>query len=329
MEMRIQERAPIPVSGVSLSLPCFFPSISSIKTNLSTEEYLRVLNSTNHPSFLISSYDIHKCKSPQDLEVIQAILKKSVLSGKAVAMDSGNYESYWAKDSTWEEDNFWECLSSSEYSIAFSFDKKIRTLKNGTVATITDEIERSVMRDREHSFKGAIIPIIHAQYEMLPEIASNVALRLRPIMIAIPERELGEGIIKRAITLNKIRKSLNETDQYYPIHLLGTGNPLSILIYVICGADSFDGLEWCQTTVNYENALLFHFQQREFFGIQSKYDSLKIPYTQATLAHNLEFYSTWMKRIENKIRSGDINELTDKYLRKEFTRELAIKISEV
>ena len=62
----------------------------------------------------------------------------------------------------------------------------------------------------------------------------------------------------RAKTIIKIRKTLAPKKQYYPLHLLGTGNPLSILIYSICGADSFDGLEWCQTTVDYNTGLLYH-----------------------------------------------------------------------
>lgn len=319
----------IPVSGTSVNLPCFFPSISCVKTNLKTIEYLRILKAVGHPQFLISAYDMHKCISKRDIVCMNRILKESVRDGRAVILDSGNYESYWVRDTTWNKAKYWSCLRSCDYGLAFHFDKRLQRMKSGTAVSITNEIERSVLKDQEKARKGTIVPIIHAPTELLTEISVGVARRLNPVMIAIPERELGDGIIARAITVAKIREALNKAGQYYPIHLLGTGNPLSIMVYVMNGADSFDGLEWCQTTVNYENALLYHFQQRELFGHQSEYDSLNIPYIQATLAHNLEFYHKWMQKIQDSLVSGSIAELAENYIQKEFLGTLKGELAKV
>jgi queuine/archaeosine tRNA-ribosyltransferase len=73
----------------------------------------------------------------------------------------------------------------------------------------------------------------------------KVAEQLCPVLLAVPERALGEGIATRIRSVRQIRKALNELDFYCPLHLLGTGNPVSIIAYTIAGADSFDGLEWC------------------------------------------------------------------------------------
>jgi queuine/archaeosine tRNA-ribosyltransferase len=325
----ISRKNSIPISGLSVNLPIFFPSISSIKTNLPIEEYLKILDVTNQPSFLISSYDICKYSNEQQKTIIRDILAKAVASKRIVAIDSGNYESFWLKDSRWEDANFWECLGLYKYGIAFSFDKKLHSFVNSTAQVIVKEIETGVLKDQEKAKIGAIIPIIHATSDLIPEIACKIAFKLHPVMIAIPERELGEGLLQRVVTLKKIRQSLNKTGEYFPIHLLGTGNPLSILLYVFHGADSFDGLEWCQTAVNFDNALLYHFQQRELFGYQSKYDTLNIPYTQATLAHNLEFYLVWMNQIREKIQSGSIIDLINKYFKKDFISLLSLKLNEV
>jgi queuine/archaeosine tRNA-ribosyltransferase len=100
-------------------------------------------------------------------------------------------------------------------------------------------------------------------------------------------------------------------------------------MYVMSGADSFDGLEWCQTAVNYENALLYHFHQRELFGPQVEFDSLDIPYTQATLAHNLRFYSMWMREIQDYLSSGKMIDLAQQHLRKELLETLKEKLARV
>ncbi len=316
----------IPVSGTVLAIPCFFPSISCIKTNLGVLEYLRTLKAVGHPLFLISSYDVYNSSGRKSASIRNA-LKESVEEGKAVILDSGNYESYWIKDAEWTRAKYWSCLSSCHYGFAFHFDKRLQKIRRGTVQSITNEIEHSVLKDQKKAKIGTILPIIHAPSEILPEIAAQVAVRLNPVMIAMPERELGNGLIERSLTVARVRKLLNQLGRYYPMHLLGTGNPLSILIYVMSGADSFDGLEWCQTTVNFENGLLYHFHQREFFSKQSKFGSLNIPYVQATLAHNLEFYRIWMKKIQDSL--PNVSDLARAYFPKEFFETLKEKLAQV
>ncbi len=57
----------VSVSGKSLPLPCFFPSISSVKVNLEPIEYLRMLVGINYPQFLISAFDIFYTPEDQRL----------------------------------------------------------------------------------------------------------------------------------------------------------------------------------------------------------------------------------------------------------------------
>ena len=308
-------RTSLAIRGTSLSLPAFFPSISSVEANLKPVEYLRVLTGIDHPLFLISAYDIHNCTNERDRKRIKALLREAVRNGKAVILDSGRYESFWHKDESWKKREFWQCLESYDYGFAFSFDKRERQVRQTPAQIIVNEIESGVLRDQERTSRGTIIPIVHAPTELIPQVTCSVADRLAPVMIAVPERELGDGIIARAGMIRQIRKALNERDVYYPIHLLGTGNPLSILTYTLCGADSFDGIEWFQTAVNHDTALLYHFQQREFFGDQSPFCSMTdFPYVQATLAHNLLFYRSWMQKIQDAVHSGTIADLAKSYL---------------
>jgi hypothetical protein len=79
---------------------------------------------------------------------------------------------------------------------------------------------------------------------------------------------------------------------------LGTGNPISLAVFSIEGADSFDGLEWCQTVVDHESGLLFHLSQADFFIGQTAWSDADIPFRIKVLAHNLEFYRDWMSRLQ-------------------------------
>ena len=103
-----------------------------------------------------------------------------------------------------------------------------------------------------------IVPIVHSRrlktgkYDLtrLPWLLCELAKDLHPLIISVPERELGDGLIERVRAMQWIRQELDALPFYQPIHLLGTGNPWSIAALAAAGADSFDGLEWCRVVVD-------------------------------------------------------------------------------
>ena len=75
------------------------------------------------------------------------------------------------------------------------------------------------------------------------------------------------------------------------------------------GADSFDGLEWCQTVVDHETGLLYHLSQADFFVGQTAWgDDDKLSFQARTLAHNLEFFSDWMRRLHDAVKKDRLPE---------------------
>jgi hypothetical protein len=314
----------IGIAGTIIPLPCFYPSISSVKTNLSPLEYLRILSATNTPSFLISAYDIFNCK-PKESEEIKALLRSASENHSTILLDCGNYEKYWHKDDTWNYEKYETILKDYTTHIAFSFDSETPS----SLDAIIKNTEKHVLRSQAYLNK-TIAPIVHANYDIMPKVISSIADKLNPILIAVPERELGEGVLSRMRTIIEIRKALSSKHSYYPLHLLGTGNPLSILLYSLCGADSFDGLEWCQTVVDHNTAMLFHFQQREFLGDQTIYCKMvDFPYSQATIAHNLLFYKKWTSMIHEHKKNGNTAVLIEKYVPKEFIKLIKNNLPEV
>jgi len=298
--MVIDRSTELYIVQTAISLPCFFPSVSSVKTNLMPVDYIELLTAVAHPLFLVSAYDI--ANSPDNHRSrIDVVLHKSKESGTAILMDSGNYEGFWKDDAGWQPDRFHGIASSSQHHLCFCYDNQEPPSNSKSIA---EDVIARVLRDQKHAL-GTVAPIVHGPTELLPGATRMVAEQLYPMILAVPERALGEGIVERTRTVRKIREALNTLDIYCPLHLLGTGNPLSIIAYAMAGADSFDGLEWCQTVVDHESGKLFHFQQWDLFRHQTDWGGNDtLPYIQSVLMHNLEFYRIFMDDLHKSMIGG-------------------------
>ncbi len=211
-------------------------------------------------------------------------------------------------------------LKDTAFDAAFCFDELEPTnRKSGALRSVLAAMQRD--QDRTGL---SLLPIVHAprtgQGEILsaeiPSLMREVARTLRPALIAIPERELGGGILQRARTVYEIRRELDELGFYQPLHLLGTGNPLSMAIFAAVGADCFDGLEWCRVASDAESGKLFHFHQADFFMWQSEVsespvvreamNSPGVEYSGKVVFHNLDFYRRWMSDLRKYLPTGKI-----------------------
>jgi queuine/archaeosine tRNA-ribosyltransferase len=300
-----------------MELPLFFPSISSVKTNFSPLDYLKLIKASKHPNFLVSAYDIYNQDEKGKSEMIE-MLNGMKEEGRIILLDSGNYESYWHKDSHWSIDKYNEILKNEFCSFCFSFDyQRIEgTNRNDLVKIITEStyINQSVTG-------GVVAPIVHAKPEDLEYVCCNVLSQTNPQFIAIPERLLGGGIINRVLKLRQIRVALNELGYYTPIHLLGTGNPFSLLLFAYTGADTFDGLEWCQTCIDMATFQVYHFQLRELFRNE---DADIKDYDIATLLNNLNAYREINRQIKDSITNDNIQQLLEKHFSTDVINRIRI-----
>jgi queuine/archaeosine tRNA-ribosyltransferase len=125
-------------------------------------------------------------------------------------------------------------------------------------------------------------------------------------MIGIPERELGVGLVERINSVAAIRNAMNETGTYCPLHVLGTGNPRSLVLFSIAGADSFDGLEWCQTCVDYETHTLHHLSHMDLYMHQSGLEGVQdIAPAARALTHNILYFEAFMKRLRSEMQANN------------------------
>jgi len=304
------------IRGRSLESPTFFRSVSSFETQLCPLSAIKALKIFGSDPILVSAYDV--IKDP-DAEQIRKELEDYRAGGGTVLLDSGNYEAYRKQDKNWDAEQLGEALAKTPHDLAFSFDElEPPSDGDGVVRGVLEAVKRD-------SRIRPVLPIVHVprpgsgtvDVKLVAEVMKRVALELRPLLIAIPERELGSGLLERARVVRIIRKALNEVGFYQAIHLLGTGNPLSIAVLAAAGADCFDGLEWCRTVADHQTGQLYHFHQFDFFSWQSKeavspivreaVSSDHVEFSAKVIFHNLEFFNTWMSELQSHVRNKKID----------------------
>jgi hypothetical protein len=230
---------------------------------------------------------------------------------------------------TWSEAQYHAVLSGSVYDAAFSYDNAYPPVDSREHLTALISQYR---RDSALTQVRTVIPIVHAplgsgrrrDYSILPQLLTSLAGSVDTPIIAVAERELGDGIIQRARTIQGIRKAMNSHGRYRILHILGTGNLLSATVYAAAGADTFDGLEWCRTVADHDTGHLFHPQHFDFFAEQAEVSEFQEvrdyvsdagrDYYLRLLVHNLDFCQKWIEELRYRVAQGSIAQMVDGFL---------------
>lgn len=71
------------------------------------------------------------------------------------------------------------------------------------------------------------------------------AERLRRFpLLGVTEKELGTSILARMINIARLRGALDEAKISAPLHIFGSLDTMTTILYLIAGAEIFDGLTW-------------------------------------------------------------------------------------
>jgi queuine/archaeosine tRNA-ribosyltransferase len=338
------ERALI-INGKKLLAPSMVLSVSSFETQIEPDTSLSLLKHARPPAVLVSAYDLLR---PQPTSTKKPRIKNTKAiaelreTGSMVFLDSGNYEAMRYKDPHWKKGKkrLLEAAEKTDVDLAFthdSFPDKTPLMEVSTQRRI-DEVSKEYSRDQS-LIDCAIAPIIHAPrltdnryyYDGLPEICCGVVRAVDPPMIAVAERELGDGIMERICTVARIRKALNEQGSETLLHVLGTGNPITMAFLSLAGADFFDGLEWCRTAIDGKSWRLYHFQQWDMFATQTglitspeiaavvRNQTGAMPWFMKVAFHNIAFFLQASEEIRTHQIKGSFERLcSDKDLWVEF-----------
>ena len=318
--------------NTNIATPCFFPSISgAAKTQNTALSHLQLI-AVHNPvkAYLVSAYDIAKSEDPDHF----IKLVRSSRPQMQVLLDSGIYERKWLhrektdseKRKIWQPKDYYEWAQQTPFDTCFPYDEFRVYGENASEAA--KKLAADISGGRDKLGTPALYPIVHPKNlrkgefnEDFISFCAEVALAMpssRSGMLAVPERDLGGEIYEVAANIRKIRLSLNKRlKRYCPLHILGAGNPLSILVYSVCGADSYDGIDWCQTVAEYGTGRLYHPYLFPLFD-KGEYPSSiadSSPHVRV-LAHNLSFYAGWMEEIQRRVQNNTIEKMLDRCLPK-------------
>lgn len=314
----------IAVGAKALELPTFVASISSFETRLPPGPGLALLRGLEPRAALLSAYDAAGVRNPRSQ--FARDYRHLRRTPGVLFLDSGNYEASRRADyktrtnpDGWSLRRYRDAVTRYPPDVAFHFDDVSPT---GNLRRVIRETVAAFRADQEAlGASCCLCPIIHLPSVVkdvgrsAAEAVTSVAAAVDPVLVAIPERELGDGLKQRFLNILRIRSELNSLGKYIPLHLLGTGNPLSMAAFAAAGADIFDGLEWCRTVADYRTGELFHFQHFDMVGEPSlsRLSNQRAralardpatPYATRALAYNFDFFEDWSKTMRDLIRSG-------------------------
>lgn len=311
-------------SSDGVSFPVLFYSVSSYETRLPPIPALRLLALFARNRLLVSAFDLY---GTSGLEASKAVADCRA-AGATVLLDCGNYEADRNRFGQWTVERFHEVLAKTHCDLVFGFDE-LRPPSD--VGEAIGQVLRGLERDMSKS-KAPVVPIVHAPMrvdgsrasDLLPQMVSAVVKAASPVMVAVAERELGDGIVARARTVRAIREALGNAGAYTPLHVLGTGAPISIAVLAAAGADSFDGLEWCRGSVDRHTGRMHHFHHQDLFAYQSDLASSpvvreaardpRVGFLAKGALHNLDFFEDWMEELRAAVRDASLTNFLERWL---------------
>jgi queuine/archaeosine tRNA-ribosyltransferase len=267
----------IDIGNKPLLLPTLVPSVSSFETQIRVNDAIQIQNLLYEPISLVSAYDINDSKANKASTDAFVTSSNSFAERGILMLDSGGYESsrirkYLPDKSTeWVFSDYRNVCGTVNADLIFSFDYFIENDESAQDFAI--RLTQECIEHHKFVDSKKLIPVVHLlsrsgertlTEDEVKEIVSRIASELSPLLIAIPERELGAGIIAKCKLVKIIMRELSKKASSPKLHVLGCGNLLSFAFLASAGASIFDGLEWCRTLVS-SDFHLHHFQQDDVF----------------------------------------------------------------
>ncbi len=231
----------IPKVSDSISeTPKLIPSYSSISSSffkpLKLQEVYDITIEQAPYISLISAFDLNYGK----------LDRTKIWSPEIVFIDSGNYEA-----------RHFSNYKSEKQKQAWNKNILIKTIEELKPISELGIINFDIYTDLEVQINTAIqffenYPKYIHDFLIKPEKKNKYVWDFKKIeylreklntfdIIGITEKELGDRLDERCKNLIKFREILGEKT---PIHIFGCLDFISVILYVLCGADIFDGTSW-------------------------------------------------------------------------------------
>lgn len=268
----------------------------------------------DYPRVLVSSYDI-STYTP-DSDPILRRLRTHFRRGSFVILDSGVFESFWRRDASWNLSKYSRIVAKIDCDFYVGYDSIGR--KDGSISQSLNAAIKQISACSGLSKNGDLLPVVHgfkptSIVQTVKRLSTQIQKSTRTLAVA--ERECGASLIERASTILQLRRVLNSVDDGIILHVLGCGNPISLALYVYCGADTFDSLDWTKITIDRNDLTVFDFSQLDLLDCKCKACSKKIDGAyERTLLHNLLFYQDFGLQLQRMIRRDTLWDFLVEYV---------------
>jgi len=230
--------------GNDFLTPNYIPSFSSSDDHYLKERLEVFLPQIPQQTILISAYDYFLLKQQKEID---ADFIKKCFKDKFLFLDSGGYELQFSDDETWNPSSYSTVLNELDPQFFVGYD---RIPSYSEVSNTQNNIKISCDFLRKYKSHKERVLLIHFSLKNTPinEIETVIQIirenQQTIDVIGFPERELGPNIIQACVFIKKLRHILDEHNICKPIHIFGCSDPKSIILFVLSGADLFDGLGW-------------------------------------------------------------------------------------
>ncbi|MCM3081689.1 hypothetical protein [Brevibacillus invocatus] len=287
------------------STPTLVPSFSS-KGFPHVKDLHNYLKQKLTGASLVSAYDLHY----GNLEIDQ------IYESDILFVDSGGYERNREHDVS---DIYGTLHFPNEWNDSL-YEKQVSKLKSITDIVLVNFDYPEPLPLEEQIDRARI------QFEKFPNMASDFLCKptldeellinvddvvqkvklLAPFdILGFTEKELGHSILERANNIYRIRKALSDVNLDKPIHIFGCLDPLSIVLFFLCGADIFDGLSWLR--FSFKNGIPVYMNHYSISsGLWHRHENeVKV----MGISENLDELSQLVYRLEKFSRSSDWDDI--------------------
>lgn len=307
------------INGKKLVTPTYFPAVSSYGIKQPFHVLTRLLTAYSYPRLLVSAYDFHLLDDEKKRRLSQEIDEYSK-KGCFVFLDSGIFESFWKGDATWTYGLYETTVTQMSFDFYGSFDV-LPNVEDQTMRFMKNTFE-SILASRHISDTSGFVPILHGLSPLkLVSLVKNFVGKFPHLcdFIAIAERDCGDDILEKARTIMKIRKVLDNDNRGRILHILGSGNPISMALFSYCGANMFDSLDWVKYVIDRNSLRANDFSHLRLIDCECAICSgVERNYIEKVLLHNLLFYQNYMLQIQSLIRRNKISEFLCDQLRQDI-----------
>ena len=315
-------------SGLSLETPLLVPSFSSKAFGFpydgrsEVRRFLDVAQGFITKTCLVSAYDVHYNYVPEP--------DSSVMNVDLIFLDSGGYEAGNDCDLStierparrpekWDSGKLqaiWTRWPTSLPSVFVSYDHSNLRIP------VLDQLMNANQARREHPEQ------LHS-FLLKPQSKEDINLEsaLQTLnrylgelqefdLIGVTEKELGSSFLDRMTRLATLRKLLDNASLQLPIHVFGTLDPLSVSLYLMAGAEVFDGLTWSRYAFQSGQCIYIHSNSAMAYGIDVNDDEARV----RTIKDNIRHLGQLERSLREFAKTGDWDLLNDN---RDFVRHAA------